>query len=224
MWVQVPPVLPFPFQEIDLRALSMNGEATCSVEDCDYPAKTKGMCHAHYCRSRSGRNWSGSIVRRGLRKGILEPWIERSMLQAYGSSTEKCFEWPHGGNRDGYGVVYVQGKSVLVTRFMAELCLGRRLSSKECVCHQCDNPPCCNPWHLFVGTQKDNLADARQKGRLSFHKGEDNFSSKVNKRDVLQIRRRRNNGETYSSLGRRFNLSVNGVKKICLRKTWAHVA
>ncbi len=71
-----------------------------------------------------------------------------------------CWEWQGGLNR-GYGTT--QGR--LVHRVAWELWKGPIPRGLK-VCHDCDNPPCFNPDHLFIGTTRDNLLDAARKGRL----------------------------------------------------------
>lgn len=76
-----------------------------------------------------------------------------------------CWPWSGGQNADGYGRLGVGGKLVSAHRVAWELTNGP-LTAGESVLHQCDNPPCCNPFHLFKGTQLENVRDARAKGRL----------------------------------------------------------
>ena len=86
------------------------------------------------------------------------------------SSPADCWEWVGGKTRDGYGLVGIQN-SELVGKFT----VAHRLSwylhngpipTDTLVCHRCDNPPCCNPDHLFLSDRSGNMRDAYEKGRL----------------------------------------------------------
>ena len=67
-------------------------------------------------------------------------------------------------NQAGYSRMTVGGRQVLVHRLMWEHCNGP-IPEGMAVCHTCDNPPCCNPDHLFLGTIADNNRDMWSKGR-----------------------------------------------------------
>lgn len=89
-----------------------------------------------------------------------------------------------------------------------------------CVCHRCDNPPCCNPAHLFLGTKKDNTQDALRKGRLYTARGEDNANSKLTRNDVRDIRA---SHDTQQRLADRFGVSPTLIWLIRQRRAWRHV-
>ena len=74
-----------------------------------------------------------------------------------------CMEWTTGKDKDGYGITCVNRKIIRAHRLIMIL-LGNDVAGKH-VCHRCDNPPCINPDHLFVGTAKDNKLDSVKKGR-----------------------------------------------------------
>lgn len=77
----------------------------------------------------------------------------------------KCWNWKSGLTSDGYGKFKAKGKTLIASR-VAYYLATRYLPDYLFVCHKCDNPKCCNPAHLFLGTHTDNLQDASNKGRL----------------------------------------------------------
>lgn len=76
-----------------------------------------------------------------------------------------CMEWTGAKSLLGYGRIKVNGRLELPHRLMWELVNGA-IPDGLCVLHKCDNPPCINPTHLFLGTKSDNMQDAAAKGRL----------------------------------------------------------
>ncbi len=138
-----------------------------------------------------------------------------------------CWLWT--GNRDKHGYGYIshvwvegRGSPIAVHRLMAHLKLGLDLSRPEIfACHRCDNPPCFNPDHLFLGTAEDNQADRWRKGRGNF--GARNGQHKLTDEAVVEIRRRIACGETQSSVAAHFMIHQSLVSLIANRKSWVHV-
>lgn len=77
-----------------------------------------------------------------------------------------CWNYTAFLDKHGYGQVHFRRRTESVHRVVAALFLGFDLKSGLCVLHKCDNPRCCNPEHLFVGTKHDNTQDAMRKGRM----------------------------------------------------------
>ena len=91
------------------------------------------------------------------------------------------------------------------------------------VCHSCDVPLCVNPFHLFLGTQKENIQDSEKKGRMSHPLGEDHPGSKLTEVDVIKIRRRAALGESLSDIAEDFSVTRGNVRGIVLRRIWNHI-
>lgn len=75
-----------------------------------------------------------------------------------------CMVWTKSKNADGYGLLSWKSRADKAHRVAYELANGPIPEGMK-VLHRCDNPPCCNPAHLFVGTQADNVKDCLSKGR-----------------------------------------------------------
>jgi hypothetical protein len=72
-----------------------------------------------------------------------------------------CWPWTGARDKDGYGV-FGQARA---QRWLLGYRLNRPLLPDELACHHCDNPPCVNPRHLYVGDYSRNQADAVERGR-----------------------------------------------------------
>ncbi len=90
------------------------------------------------------------------------------------------------------------------------------------VLHQCDNPSCINPNHLFLGTHLDNIKDCVSKGRNC--KGEDKNFAKLTNDQVILIRRiYKNKNHTQRELAKEFNISLGMINHIVNNKNWVHL-
>lgn len=82
---------------------------------------------------------------------------------------DECWPWTGGRNAKGYGCFSIRGKRSVATRASLEIATGKPVPDGMLACHTCDNPPCVNPAHLFVGTPRDNMQDQVAKGRSRYH-------------------------------------------------------
>lgn len=161
---------------------------------------------------------------------------------------DACWPWTAYRDEDGYGSsVFMVNKKrlfVLAHRYAYQLTYGIYPDRLQ-VCHTCDNPPCCNPRHLFLGTNADNRQDMINKGRAKFwcvpperrargdrngarthpglHKGIKNGRAKLTEDQVRQIKVLLPS-TPKRALARQFHVSKTVIQHIAIGKTWAHVA
>ncbi len=95
------------------------------------------------------------------------PLAERFWPKVDKRGDDECWEWTGGRHPSGYGQIWIGGKygsHIYAHRASWEI-NGHKIPDGMCVLHHCDNPPCVNPAHLFIGTQADNMRDKQAKGR-----------------------------------------------------------
>jgi hypothetical protein len=90
--------------------------------------------------------------------------VDKNISNVFYNGT-RCWEWVASCDREGYGMFWVGGKTVLSHRVSWKLVYGE--VPNGLVLHKCDNPSCVNPEHLFLGTRLDNMIDMVKKGRSS---------------------------------------------------------
>ena len=134
--------------------------------------------------------------------------------------TGDCWLWK-GCQTKGYGVVARSGRQTYAHRYAHEITHGP-IPKGSYVCHRCDQPLCCRPEHLFLGSQTDNMRDAAAKGRVA--RGERNGQAKLTEDAVREIRARRAAGEKLTDLARQYGVVFGIVSAIAHRRIWRHVA
>jgi hypothetical protein len=150
---------------------------------------------------------------------------------------DDCWEWQGTHLKKTtrslpYGQFYVS-KTKRIRAHRAAYMLDKKADPGDrLVCHSCDNPKCCNPRHLWLGSYADNNADRARKGRSAevhltnehrSHQGEDHGCAKLTSAQALEIRRLYDSGSGLAELAGRFNVSKTTVCKIGKRKNWSHL-
>jgi len=158
----------------------------------------------------------------------MKPWetdINSKIKERFFSKIEKtdtCWIWNSVRLTGNYGYFKYLGKYVRAHR-MSYILANGHIPDNLLVLHTCDNPPCVNPEHLYLGTQKDNIKDKFDRGRNPNVNGSKNPVSKLSENEVLKIREL--NKEKYSNeiIAKMFSIDSSAVSLIINRKRWKHI-
>ena len=146
----------------------------------------------------------------------------------------ECWPWTGGATVTGYGCVWFNHRQDMAHR-VAYILANGELPEGLHILHACDNPPCCNPAHLSVGTAGDNNRDAIRKGRHSHgpahsdalraraFRGESVPNSRLSESDVVRIRQSLASGETHTAIALRYGVRRETISSINQNRTWRHV-
>lgn len=132
-----------------------------------------------------------------------------------------CWEWMGPRQKDGYGFLRAEGNFWLAHRWAWTVANGP-IPSGLLVRHRCDNPPCCNPEHLLLGTDADNKRDSMERGR---HKwpiklGENHGAAKLTADKVRAIRA---DSRPQRQIAAAYGIGQPHVSDIKTGKKWSHV-
>lgn len=154
--------------------------------------------------------------------------MERVEFDPFGG----CWLWAGARTGEFYGTLKVNGKSVLAHRASYAENNGP-IPDGLLVCHRCDNRLCVNPAHLFLGSNSENMADMRAKGRGSFgHPGEKAPRAKLSEAQVREILAtyepspagtHQINPNGIKGLARRFGVGHCHISDIIRGERWAHL-
>lgn len=141
-----------------------------------------------------------------------------SLVDAKGP--DDCWPWIETAEEGTYGRLSVGGVVVAAHRVAYELSHGP-IPAGQVVRHTCDNRPCCNPAHLVVGSQLDNMRDAVERGRL--RRGSQKWNAKLDEAKVREIHRLRAAGMLQADIAARFGVHATTVRHILSGRRWRHV-
>lgn len=154
----------------------------------------------------------------------VKPLAERLSAKLDTSSgPDACWLWMGWRTPDGYGKIWAgdgTGRDLLTHRAVYELTCGP-LPPGQCARHfVCDNPPCCNPRHLRLGSNAENVADRVRKRRSAVAT---NRHARLTDALVRAVRSDQANGVPMRAIATRYGIHQSTVSRVVSGKTWRHV-
>lgn len=151
---------------------------------------------------------------------------ERFWLKVDRRGPDECWPWKGGRNKYGYGSCGYNERVTNASRVAFIMANPEIDVDGLVVCHKCDNPICCNPAHLWLGTHADNLRDCREKGRTRYRYGADHHrcSAKLTPNLVREAKRLYyQEGVSQSEIGRRWGVHSSVISRAVRGENWSHV-
>jgi hypothetical protein len=155
--------------------------------------------------------------------------IKQRLLDKRKITKSGCWEWQGTRSVYNYGIIKLGKKlgfkirNYPVHRISMYIFKDFDVSSKLCCLHKCDNPPCFNPEHIFIGTKADNNADRDKKGRKITLRGEECPWAKITEKQAKQIIKLKKEGLTCIRLAKQFGIGPMQISRISTGKRWPHL-
>jgi hypothetical protein len=149
--------------------------------------------------------------------------VERFWSYVDRGASDACWPWLRGmnGRRSRYGVFYIGNAKWKSHRLAYEIANGS-ITNGMVVRHRCDRSECCNPRHLELGTNSENVEDRVRRGRSAI--GERAGAAVYTEQQVRDLRAAIANGESMRGAGRRLGINPNSACTIASGRIWTHVA
>lgn len=158
------------------------------------------------------------------KKKDLIPVEERLWSKVIISGPDDCWVWTGYKSPKGYGQMKDENNKVDRVHRIALRLSGVCVGFGTVVLHECDNPPCCNPAHLRIGTIADNTADMVLKKRNKGPSGESNSKSKLTHAQVTEIRNKYSDRKiSTQEIAKIYGVSQPTISYILINKTWNSV-
>ncbi len=151
-------------------------------------------------------------------------------VEVHGFDHSVCWEWRGATKGNGYGNFRFGRRTVPAHRAAYQILVGEVPDGMD-VCHTCDNRICVNPDHLFLGTRRANMEDARHKGRIS--RGEKHAhairtgvsipGAKLSADQVREIWQRLKGGHNPSQIAGNYSITPGAINAIRRGATWRHI-
>jgi hypothetical protein len=169
-----------------------------------------------------------SNARVALLSAMSNDKVIQKLHQRIVKTVDDCWVWTGARNTLGYGMISHNRTLIRAHRLSFAVSSGKD-PADFLVCHRCDNPPCINPNHLFLGSYADNNADMKAKGRRKSSyptiplRGSLNGGAVLTEALVMEARLRRANGETYQAISDSFGVQYHTIRLAVIGRSWGHM-
>lgn len=192
--------------------------SVCCIKGCDKESIALGLCVNHWRRNKLYGSPVAAKSHSGMFRG--KPAEERFWMQL--KKTDTCWLWVSNRDRYGYGrfLGAVRGVSTKFAHRFSYMLHKGDIPSGMLVCHKCDNPPCVNPEHLFLGTESDNMNDKISKGRHRAAFGENAGRAILTEEQVRAILV---DPRPHTAIAADYGVKGSTIGSIKQRVSWSHI-
>ena len=165
----------------ELPARTLNRDRPCSVDGCEEKRRAGAYCNSHGKRFRRYGDPLASAPPRAVPGHLDRFW---SNVTAAGD--DECWPWQGTISSTGYGIYQIRGVQYKAHRLACSIGIGRDIAPDKMACHQCNNPICVNPRHLYEGDGDSNADDMVVAGNSM--RGTRNVHNRLTPAQVQEIR------------------------------------